>query len=101
MREGSIIPAAPGPLNERGGGRGSAVPRPPRAAPQRGPLPCRRPYFSRVIGRVSTVAPLRTRLAGPLAQVHEGRVDLGDAPGLGVVPDLGRLQPWVVAHAYG
>ncbi len=45
--------------------------------------------------------PLRTRLAGPLAQVHEGRVELGDAPGLGIVPDLEMLQPWVVAHAYG
>ena len=35
--------------------------------------------------------PLRTRLCGAVGAVREGRVILGDAPGLGVEPDLRSL----------
>ena len=36
--------------------------------------------------------PLREATAGAANAVRDGRVDLGDAPGLGVDPDLGKLQ---------
>jgi L-alanine-DL-glutamate epimerase-like enolase superfamily enzyme len=36
--------------------------------------------------------PLRSLLCGPLDRVHEGRVRLGDAPGIGVEPDLAALR---------
>ncbi|HZO94207.1 MAG TPA: mandelate racemase/muconate lactonizing enzyme family protein [Candidatus Baltobacteraceae bacterium] len=39
---------------------------------------------------------LRTLLAGPVNEVREGRVHVGDAPGLGVVPDLAQLEPYLV-----
>lgn len=35
--------------------------------------------------------PLRTRLAGKLAQIDEGRARLGEQPGLGIEPDLQSL----------
>lgn len=35
--------------------------------------------------------PLRTELMGPLAQLREGKASLGDAPGIGVAPDLRAL----------
>ena len=35
--------------------------------------------------------PLRTELAGPLAVLHEGACSLGDAPGIGVTPDMKQL----------
>lgn len=40
--------------------------------------------------------PLRTLLAGPLRQVRDGACVLGEAPGIGVQPDLGELQRWAV-----
>ena len=36
--------------------------------------------------------PLRTALCGPIARVHEGRVALGNDPGLGVTPDVAALR---------
>ena len=38
--------------------------------------------------------PLRDGCCGPLAQVREGVVTLGEEPGLGVVPDLEAWAPW-------
>jgi len=38
--------------------------------------------------------PLRTRLAEPFPQVHEGRMPLPDGPGLGVNPDLAAVEQW-------
>ena len=35
--------------------------------------------------------PLRTRACGPLGQVRAGTATLGDAPGLGIAPDLAAL----------
>jgi L-alanine-DL-glutamate epimerase-like enolase superfamily enzyme len=35
--------------------------------------------------------PLRSALAGPLEDLHEGKCRLGDAPGIGVTPDLKQL----------
>ncbi|MEJ5991716.1 mandelate racemase/muconate lactonizing enzyme family protein [Ramlibacter sp. PS3R-8] len=35
--------------------------------------------------------PLRTELMGPLLRLREGRASLGDAPGIGITPDLKRL----------
>ena len=35
--------------------------------------------------------PLRTSTCGPVGSVREGRITLGEAPGLGVVPDLDAL----------
>jgi D-galactarolactone cycloisomerase len=35
--------------------------------------------------------PLRTALSPRLSLIHDGQVDLGDAPGLGVQPDLAQL----------
>jgi L-alanine-DL-glutamate epimerase-like enolase superfamily enzyme len=35
--------------------------------------------------------PLRTLLTPPLNRIDNGRCDLGEAPGIGVVPDLGAL----------
>ena len=35
--------------------------------------------------------PLRSALAGPLGDLNEGKCRLGDAPGIGVTPDLGQL----------
>jgi L-alanine-DL-glutamate epimerase-like enolase superfamily enzyme len=40
--------------------------------------------------------PLRTELAGPLAAVTDGAATLGDAPGLGVDPDLATLARFAV-----
>ena len=45
--------------------------------------------------------PLRSGLEGPLAKIDEGRVELGDAPGLGVEVDLEALARFRVAHRYG
>lgn len=39
--------------------------------------------------------PLRTLTCGPLAQVVEGTATLGDAPGLGVAPDLKALAEYL------
>jgi L-alanine-DL-glutamate epimerase-like enolase superfamily enzyme len=36
--------------------------------------------------------PLRTLLSGPIAQVRDGAVTLGDAPGIGIEPDLAALR---------
>lgn len=36
--------------------------------------------------------PLRTEACGPLAAVSDGRVSLGDAPGLGIEPDVAKLR---------
>jgi L-alanine-DL-glutamate epimerase-like enolase superfamily enzyme len=36
--------------------------------------------------------PLRTLLCGPLDAVSNGRVRLGDAPGIGIVPDLAEVR---------
>jgi D-galactarolactone cycloisomerase len=36
--------------------------------------------------------PLRTRLCGPVGAVIDGRVRLGEAPGIGVEPDLAALR---------
>lgn len=38
--------------------------------------------------------PLRDLVCGPVAAVSEGRITLGDAPGLGFAPDLAALAPW-------
>jgi D-galactarolactone cycloisomerase len=35
--------------------------------------------------------PLRTELMGPLARLHEGRASLGEAPGIGVTPNVKQL----------
>lgn len=35
--------------------------------------------------------PLRTELMGPLARLREGRASLGEAPGIGITPDLEQL----------
>ena len=44
--------------------------------------------------------PLRTELAPPLQAIDaEGRIDLGDAPGIGVEPDLAQLREAVRAGA--
>jgi len=37
--------------------------------------------------------PLRHETCGTLAHVHAGRATLGDAPGLGIEPDLSKLRP--------
>ena len=42
---------------------------------------------------------LRTLLCGPLDAVHEGGVDLGEAPGIGVEPDLRALREACAAGA--
>ena len=42
--------------------------------------------------------PLRTLLCGPLAQIREGAASLGEAPGLGIEPDLGALDAWRRPH---
>lgn len=42
--------------------------------------------------------PLRTLTCGPLERVIEGRVTLGEAPGLGVTPDLAPLKEFAVLH---
>lgn len=42
--------------------------------------------------------PLRSLLCGPLEAVSDGRATLGDAPGLGVVPDLEMLELFAVRH---
>ena len=36
--------------------------------------------------------PLRSALSGPLASIDEGSACLGDAPGIGIEPDPGRLH---------
>ncbi len=36
--------------------------------------------------------PLRTLLSGPLASISEGAARLGDAPGIGIAPDLAALR---------
>ncbi|TDR89169.1 mandelate racemase/muconate lactonizing enzyme family protein [Enterovirga rhinocerotis] len=38
--------------------------------------------------------PLRDLACGPVAAVSEGRVTLGDEPGLGIVPDLDAFATW-------
>lgn len=42
--------------------------------------------------------PLRELLCGPLAQVVDGRVVLGEAPGLGVEPNFDALRTFAVGH---
>lgn len=42
--------------------------------------------------------PLRTLLSGPLQQIKNGRATLGDAPGLGIEPDLKALERFAVRH---
>jgi D-galactarolactone cycloisomerase len=42
--------------------------------------------------------PLRTLTWGPLGRVTDGRVTLSDAPGLGALPDLDVLRPYLVPH---
>lgn len=42
--------------------------------------------------------PLRTLLCGSLNDVNEGAANLGDAPGLGVMPDLEVLSPYLRRH---
>lgn len=39
--------------------------------------------------------PLRAQLCGPLAAIREGEAVLGEAPGLGTVPDLERIRSLV------
>ena len=36
--------------------------------------------------------PLRSLLCGPINRLHDGRVRLGDAPGIGIEPDLATLR---------
>lgn len=38
--------------------------------------------------------PLRDLLCGPVGQVRDGEVTLGEEPGLGIVPDLAALAQW-------
>ncbi|GAA0800755.1 mandelate racemase/muconate lactonizing enzyme family protein [Cupriavidus gilardii] len=40
--------------------------------------------------------PLRDAMAAPVMHLSDGCVQLGDAPGFGVVPDLGALAPYLV-----
>ena len=42
--------------------------------------------------------PLRTLLCGPLNDVNDGTADLGEAPGLGVTPDMEALAPYRRPH---
>lgn len=42
--------------------------------------------------------PLRTLLCGTLNIVNEGAADLGEAPGLGITPDLDVLAPYLRPH---
>lgn len=42
--------------------------------------------------------PLRSELCGPLASIADGAATLGDAPGLGILPDLTRIERYRVAH---
>jgi D-galactarolactone cycloisomerase len=41
--------------------------------------------------------PLRDRLCGPLIDVSDGMVTLGDEPGLGIEPDLASIAPYRTA----
>jgi D-galactarolactone cycloisomerase len=41
--------------------------------------------------------PLRERLCGPLTEVSDGMVTLGDEPGLGIEPDLASIEPYRTA----
>jgi L-alanine-DL-glutamate epimerase-like enolase superfamily enzyme len=41
--------------------------------------------------------PLRERLCGPLTQVSDGMVTLGDEAGLGIQPDLASIEPYRTA----
>jgi L-alanine-DL-glutamate epimerase-like enolase superfamily enzyme len=41
--------------------------------------------------------PLRERLCGPLAEIYDGMVTLGDEPGLGIEPDLASIEPYRTA----
>lgn len=43
--------------------------------------------------------PLRELLGKPFPVVSEGKVTLGSGPGLGVIPDLGQLQPFRMSLA--
>lgn len=43
--------------------------------------------------------PLRTLLCGPIAQVDQGHVLLGEAPGIGAEPDLGAIREIEVSPA--
>jgi L-alanine-DL-glutamate epimerase-like enolase superfamily enzyme len=38
--------------------------------------------------------PLRDRLSGPVAEVSDGTVTLGEAPGIGIVPDLAAIAQY-------
>lgn len=42
--------------------------------------------------------PLRTLACGPVADVRDGRVALGETPGLGSTPDIAALREFRVAH---
>jgi L-alanine-DL-glutamate epimerase-like enolase superfamily enzyme len=44
--------------------------------------------------------PLRAELCGPVGKVRDGACMLSEAPGLGVLPDLGLLKRWAVPHQY-
>lgn len=41
--------------------------------------------------------PLRDRLCGPLIDVSDGMVTLGEDPGLGIEPDLASIEPYRTA----
>jgi len=41
--------------------------------------------------------PLRDRFCGPIADISEGRVTLGDEPGLGIEPDLSSIENYRTA----
>jgi D-galactarolactone cycloisomerase len=41
--------------------------------------------------------PLRTLMSGPIEQVLNGQINIGDTPGLGLIPDLQMLNSYAVA----
>jgi len=40
--------------------------------------------------------PLRTLMSGPIEQVLNGQINIGDTPGLGLIPDLQILNSYAV-----
>ena len=42
--------------------------------------------------------PLRTTLCGSLTEISNGRASLNDEPGLGIVPDLSKLEAYRVDY---
>ena len=41
--------------------------------------------------------PLRDRFCGPVADIRDGMVTLGDNPGLGIEPDLSSIEQYRTA----